>query len=88
MKKYAIIILFLLSGCGETVQRATEVVDLKNVKGFEDCVYTRIDPGGRLPIITAVRCPHSSTTAIYPVGKVRATTVVIDGIEYIPLEKK
>lgn len=89
----AIVSLFILSGCDGTVQRAEETVDLKNVPGFEDCTFTKIDPGGVLPIVNAIRCPNSSTTSTYQAGKVKASvtvvdTVVVNGVEYAPKAKK
>lgn len=38
-------------------------------------------------VVTAIRCPNSSTTASYMNGKARTNTIVIDGVEYESIEE-
>ena len=69
MKKYVAILLCspimgLLSAC-DTQQTMKHTVDLKQVKGLEDCTYYVVDPGGTSPIMRVIRCPNSTTGTSY-----------------------
>ena len=68
-----------LSGCGEPVPQDRWVVggaDMKQVKGFEDCFISEIKRTSTATPMILVRCPNSTVTADYQVGKVRNETVV------------
>ena len=85
MRLFIIGLLLLLVGCKSTEQQAVASMDLTKVKGFEDCVWARIDPGGAWSVVSVIRCPNSSTSTTIPQqGKIPAkTAIVIDGVEYI-----
>jgi hypothetical protein len=74
--------MLALAGC-DTQQAAKHTVDLKQVPGLEDCTYYMVDPGGTSPIMHVIRCPNSTTSTKYSVGKTTVNTVVIDGVEYV-----
>lgn len=68
-----------LSGCSEPVPQDRWVVggaDMKQVKGFEDCFISEIKRTSTATPMILVRCPNSTVTANYQVGKVRNETVV------------
>ena len=68
-----------LSGCGEPVPQDRWVIggaDMKQVKGFEDCFISEIKRTSIASPMVLVRCPNSTVTADYQVGKVRNETVV------------
>lgn len=54
--------------------------ELKDCKTF----YLSSEDGNT---ITVMRCPNSTTSSTYRVGKHTATTVVIDGVEYVKKEE-
>jgi hypothetical protein len=86
MKKvlFAATLAMIVTGCGDGTQQKLEAShSLANVKGLEDCVYNKVDPGGHYTSITVVRCPGSTTSTTYPVGKRTETVVVIDSVEYV-----
>jgi hypothetical protein len=73
--------LVMLVGCDGTQQTAMTTLDLKQVRGLEDCTYYVVDPGGTHNIVTVIRCPNSTTSTSYVQGKV--PVLVIDGVEYV-----
>ena len=84
MKRYIFIAAAMLMLAACDTQQATKLtVDLKQVRGLEDCTYYKVDPGGTTPIINVIRCPNSTTSSAYTQGKARINTVVIDGVEYV-----
>lgn len=74
--------LTTLAAC-DTQQAVKQTLDLKQVKGLEDCTYYMVDPGGTASIMQVIRCPNSTTSSSYRVGKTRMSTVIIDGVEYV-----
>ena len=73
----------MLVGCDGTQQTAMTTLDLKQVRGLEDCTYYVVDPGGTHNIVRVIRCPNSTTSTSYVQGKTTVNTVVIDGVEYV-----
>lgn len=74
-----------LAGCSgsNTPQQLKTSFPLDKIRGLEDCTFNRVDPGDVYSVITVVRCPNSTTSTTYQMGKTTATVVVIDGIEYV-----
>jgi len=50
---------------------------------LNDCAIYRLSnsEGGS---IVVVRCPNSTTSTTYPQGKTQGSSIVVDGVEYIP----
>ena len=68
-----------LAGCSEPVPQDRWVIgggDMKQVKGFEDCFISEIKRTSTASPMVLVRCPNSTVTADYQVGKRRNETVV------------
>lgn len=74
--------LLALAAC-DTQQAVKHTVDLKQVRGLEDCTYYVVDPGGISGQMRVIRCPNSTTSTRYNQGKTTVDTVVIDGVEYV-----
>ncbi len=70
-----------LAGC-DTQQTMKRIVDLKQVRGLEDCTYYVVEPGGINPTMYVIRCPNSTTSTAYQSGGNQMNTVIIDGVEY------
>lgn len=51
---------------------------------LKDCTITNLQ--GRYTYLNVVRCPNSSTSTTYPMGKTQQTTIVIDGETYAKVE--
>ena len=66
--------LCALAGCENSAQQDVFPVLPEALK---DCVFYSLHAGG--DHIRVVRCPNSSTSATYPVGKSRQTTATVDG---------
>ena len=68
-----------LTGCSEPVPQDRWVIggaDMKQVKGFEDCFISEIKRTSIASPMILVRCPNSTVTTDYQVGKTRNETVV------------
>ena len=74
MKRILIlVILASLMGCDSAVEQTWPVVP----DGLKDCQIYKLKNGGGA-VLRVVRCPNSSTSTTYPVGKHQETSVVID----------
>ena len=74
----------LVLGCGRT-EEATTHYELP--REMSDCrIYDVCYKDGD-NCIKAVRCPNSTASTTYMVGKSTATVVTIDGVEYAPVGK-
>jgi hypothetical protein len=51
-----------------------------------DCKFFQLSGNSVTDKITVVRCPNSTTTTTYQVGKTKKSVVVIDGVEYVKRE--
>lgn len=71
-------IVALLSGCNDEPTDATNRYNLP--AELKDCSIFYVGS------LTIVRCPNSSVSTSYTQGKVKKTTVTIDGKEYIEKE--
>lgn len=81
--KYVVLIALLLAGCENGYE---EREFPKKPPELEDCKFYRLsnDKGGE---INVARCPLSSTTTTYNVGKTTHSSIVIDdGLIKIPVE--
>lgn len=86
MKKLLAVMMLaaMLSGCSRETEDVTHKFLLP--KGLEDCsIYSMSAESGAY--LRAVRCPLSTTSSTYEVGKSTQTTIVVDGIEYTPVAK-
>ena len=70
--------LVLLAGCTPSANEQTWPV---LPEGLKDCKFYKLTDDSANTIKVA-RCPMSSASISYQSGKVTATTVVIDGVEY------
>ena len=70
----------MLAGCGPS----SVITNYPMPPELSDCSQYRLRDGDLGTTIVVVRCPNSTTSTTYPVGKSRSTTVVIDGVEYTP----
>ena len=71
----------ILTGCEPSYKDYTE--SFTNLpEGLKDCKIYGIQNGNSMSL-SVVRCPNSSVSATYKVGKTTATTVVIDGKKYV-----
>lgn len=79
MKYILCVMALVLAGCTPS---ANEKVWPVLPEGLKDCkFYELMDSSGNTMKIA--RCPGSSTTMNYQMGKARATSVTIDGVEYV-----
>lgn len=65
---------FGVVGCGSS---ANEYLPKVIPAGLKDCKFYEIINNGSY--MQVIRCPNSSTTSVYTVGKSRAYSTVIDG---------
>ena len=78
--KYRIgLTLIVLAGCTPSAQEQTWPV---LPEGLKDCKFYKLTDEST-NTIRVVRCPASSTSIEYQVGKSRQTTVTVDGVEYV-----
>lgn len=74
----------LIAACNPHSEDAT--VDFPVMpKELSDCKIYWIS--GKYRALYVVRCPNSTTSTTYRQGKTSATTVVIDGVEYVKREQ-
>lgn len=85
MKKLLIIasIALAITGCTPSAKDISEQYTLP--EELSDCTITYLQ--GKYTYLNVVRCPNSTTSTTYPVGKTTQTTVVIDGETYAKVEK-
>lgn len=76
---FVIVAVAVLAGCGPS----SEVTNYPMPPELSDCSQYRLSNGVGSGIVV-VRCPNSTTSTTHPVGKSKSTTVVIDGVEYVP----
>ena len=81
MKKLLIIasIALAITGCTPSAKDISEQYTMP--EELKDCTITYLQ--GKYTHLTVVRCPNSTTSTTYPVGKTTQTTVVIDGETYV-----
>jgi hypothetical protein len=81
MKKLLIIasIALAIIGCTPSAKDISEQYTLP--EELSDCTITYLQ--GKYTYLNVVRCPNSTTSTTYPVGKTTQTTVVIDGETYV-----
>lgn len=81
MKKLLIIasIALAITGCTPSAKDISEQYTLP--EELSDCTITYLQ--GKYTYLNVVRCPNSTTSTTYRVGKTTQTTVVIDGETYI-----
>jgi hypothetical protein len=81
MKKLLIIasIALAITGCTPSAKDISEQYTLP--EELSDCTITHLQ--GKYTYLNVVRCPNSTTSTTYPVGKTTQTTVVIDGETYV-----
>jgi hypothetical protein len=81
MKKLLIIasIALAITGCTPSAKDISEQYTLP--EELSDCTITYLQ--GKYTYLNVVRCPNSTTSTTYPVGKTTQTTVVIDGETYV-----
>ena len=72
------IMVVVLAGCTPSAQEQTWPV---LPEGLKDCKFYKLTDESA-NTIRVVRCPASSTSIEYQVGKSRQTTVIVDGVEY------
>lgn len=74
----------ILTGCEPSYENKTQNFTVLPDE-LQDCKFyaVRSNTGSNLNI---VRCPNSSVSATYKVGKTTATTVIIDGKKYVSEE--
>jgi hypothetical protein len=79
-------ILFAAIGVAGCSNSATEILfpvmppELKDCKVF----HIKSKTGNS---ITAMRCPNATTSTSYTSGKTTHTTIVVDGVEYAPVQE-
>lgn len=83
VKIATILSIILLAGCTPSAEQKIWPVLPEELK---DCKFYKLKDDAA-NTITVVRCPQSSTTVQYKVGKSTQTTVTIDGVEYVPNKK-
>ena len=76
-------VMILVSGCG---QKTTEIsgnyilpMELKDCK-----IFVLENGSSRMKVM---RCPNSATSVTYTSGKTTVANVVIEGVEYTPINK-
>lgn len=81
--KYALIIVasLMLVGCSDSIKE----MDFRLPQELADCSIHRLSNGWNSIYVT--RCPNSQTTTTYQDGKVQSSSVVIDGVEYLPVTR-
>ena len=81
MKKLLIIasIALAITGCTPSAKDISEQYTLP--EELSDCTITYLQ--GKYTYLNVVRCPNSTTSTTYRVGKTTQTTVVIDGETYV-----
>ena len=81
MKKLLIIasIALAITGCTPSAKDISEQYTLP--EELSDCTITYLQ--GKYTYLNVVRCPNSTTSTTYPVGKTTQTTVIIDGETYV-----
>ena len=85
MKKILTIAFIAIAFSGCTPAAKDISVDYAMPEELKDCTITYLQ--GKYTYLNVVRCPNSSTSTTYPVGKTTNTTVVIDGETYAKVEK-
>ena len=76
--------LLLISGCEPSARYASFPVKPPE---FKDCTFAQLIGEDGISI-TVARCPNSTTSVTKMEGKVKKTTIVIDGDEYIKKEQE
>lgn len=82
MKKLLTITFIAIAfyGCTPSAEDISEQYTMP--EELKDCTITQLR-NAKLMHLNVVRCPNSSTSTTYPVGKTTNTTVIIDGETYI-----
>jgi hypothetical protein len=81
MKKLLIIASIALAITGYTPSAKDISEQYTLPEELSDCTITYLQ--GKYTYLNVVRCPNSTTSTTYPVGKTTQTTVVIDGETYV-----
>lgn len=74
----------IISGCTNSAKEVFFPVlpqELKDCKVF----YLTKESGSA---ITVMRCPNATTSTSYTSGKTKVTTIVVDGVEYQPVQEQ
>lgn len=76
--------VLILPGCGRKGDNTPQaLIGLKLPEELQDCKMFEIyNPYGYN--LTLARCPLSATTTVSKTGKISQTTIVVDGIKYVP----
>lgn len=74
----ACLCLSLLAGCENSYNTINFPVLPDELK---DCKFFHVENSSGAHVCV-VRCPNSTTSTTYTAGKMRTTSVVIDGVEY------
>lgn len=74
----------MVTGCDDSDTGSQRNVTAKYNLPTEmaDCVIYRMSGGMSVNELTVVRCPNSTTSTTHQEGKVRRTTIVVDGVQY------
>jgi hypothetical protein len=82
MKKYLFALLLSVSvvGCSKGYTDYSASYDVRPPE-LADCKIYNLS-NGHGGSITVGRCPNSTTSVTYNVGKTTATTIVVDGVTY------
>jgi hypothetical protein len=75
MKSWILVFAVMISGCAPSAEERTANFTVMP-DGLKDCKIYRISDG--VENITVVRCPNSSTTSSYRIGKTKKTVTTID----------
>jgi hypothetical protein len=81
--KFSVILamVMMVSGCG---QKTTEISGKYILPaGLQGCKLFALENG--MSYMRVMRCPASATTVTYTAGKTTVTNVVIEGVEYAPV---
>lgn len=82
MKKLVVsLIAMVLVGCSPPSSTEQHYGALP--EEFKDCKIFRVSNENGTDRIILARCPNSTTSTTYSEGKSKATTVVVDGVEYV-----
>lgn len=79
LKTGVIVAALFVAGCSPTAQQVEYPVLPPELA---DCKFYFISSGDVRSQIRVVRCPNSTTSSTYKIGKSTETTIVIDGVEY------
>ena len=80
-------ILFAASIVAGCTNSAKEVIYPAMLPELKDCkvFYLTKESGSA---ITVMRCPNATTSTSYTSGKTKVTTIVVDGVEYQPVQEQ